>query len=354
MQHLLPWLIVIAFISLIEWLLGWQTLLTSWQQLTWQEGFIAILLMLISYQLRTWRLYDYFQLGQHRANAFPLKTEANPQDHISQTKQTSLTFLQRLRQFSFAFRLVLLHNVFNNLLPARSGELSFPLLMKRYFALDYSHTVAALLWFRLLDLHSILLILLLPVLAWFLPIWLASVIWLVFLLIPWLMFHLQCYFYRHLQQKSQSLAEQTPRWVKLGLKIVNGLPQQTRAFWRSWLLTLLNWSVKLLILAWLLLQLAEITLPFDIALSAVIGGELTSVLPFHAPAGVGTYEAGLVAVLSATNSFSWLPLQGTLSVQAAMILAINVHLFVLSTSIFGGLIAWFMPKPTPSTAHSGK
>jgi len=351
LQHLLPWLIVIAFIGLIEWLLGWQTLLTSWQQLTWQEGLIAVLLMLMSYQLRTWRLYDYFQLGQHKASTFPLKTDTNPQDHRSQTR---LTLFQRLRQFGFAFRLMLLHNVFNNLLPARSGELSFPLLMKRYFALDYSHTVAALLWFRLLDLHSILLILLLPVLAWFLPIGLAAVIWLAFLLIPWLMFRLQCYFYRHLQRKSQSLAEHAPRWVKLGLKIVNGLPQQSGAFWRSWLLTLLNWSVKLLILAWLLVQLAEISIPFDMALSAVIGGELTSVLPIHAPAGIGTYEAGLVTVLSATHSFSWLPLQSTLSVQAAMILAINVHLFVLSTSILGGLMAWFMPKPTALTVHSSK
>ncbi|HHC73848.1 MAG TPA: flippase-like domain-containing protein, partial [Thiothrix sp.] len=341
LQQLLPWLLILTFVAAVEHLLGWQTLLTSWQQLSWQTGMMAVALMLLSYGLRTWRFYDYFRLGQ------PLPSTTASTLNIDETRPLSLSARQAARQFAYTFRLMLLHNMFNNLLPARSGELSFPLLMKRYFALDYSRTASALLWFRLLDLHSILLMLSVPVLAWFLPTSLALLLSIGFLLIPWVTFRLQCQLSHYLQQKSQSPIENQPLWLKVGLKIMQGLPANTGDFWRSWLLTLLNWAVKLGILVWLLLQLSSVNIPTDIALSAIIGGELTSVLPFHAPAGVGTYEAGLVAVLSATNTLPWLPLQGTLSVQAAMILAINVHLFVLSTAMMGGLIAWLLPKPIP-------
>ncbi|MGV6809389.1 MAG: lysylphosphatidylglycerol synthase transmembrane domain-containing protein [bacterium] len=344
LQQLLPWLIILAFIATVEGLLGWQTLLASWQQLSWQTGVIAIALMVLSYGLRTWRFYDYFRLGQQPPNTMARPVNIN--DTNTHPSSVSVGVRQTARQFAYTFRLMLLHNLFNNVLPARSGELSFPLLMKRYFALDYSRTVSALLWFRLLDLHSILLMLSIPVLAWFLPTSLALLLSIGFLLIPWVAFRLQCKLSHYLQQKSQNHTENPALWLKWGLKIIRGLPTNPHDFWRSWLLTLLNWAVKLGILVWLLLQLSNIPIPVDIALSAIIGGELTSVLPFHAPAGVGTYEAGLVAVLSTTNALPWLPLHGTLSVQAAMILAINVHLFVLSTAMMGGLLAWLLPKPT--------
>ena len=122
---ILLWLIFFGFIIAIEYFFGWKAILVPWQTLSPPAIVIAMLLFLLSYQIRTWRLYDYF---------------------LPHTKGNWLTTL----------RLMLLHNILNNLLPARSGEVSFPLLMKRYFSVGYSHSLPALLWFRLLDLHTLL------------------------------------------------------------------------------------------------------------------------------------------------------------------------------------------------------
>ncbi len=62
--------------------------------------------------------------------------------------------------------MVLLHNLFNNLLPMRAGELSLPLLMKRYFGVRRAETVGALLWFRFLDLLTLSLIGVAALLLW--------------------------------------------------------------------------------------------------------------------------------------------------------------------------------------------
>jgi len=104
---ILHWSLLLLFIAVVEWLFGWQKLFASWQALSLSSLIIAFLLMIFTYQLRALRLYDYFQLGKREG----------------QWMNALLTF-----------RLMLFHNVLNNLLPARTGEISFPVLMKRYFA----------------------------------------------------------------------------------------------------------------------------------------------------------------------------------------------------------------------------
>ena len=54
----------------------------------------------------------------------------------------------------------------------------------------------------------------------------------------------------------------------------------------------MNWTVKLLVFAWILRSF--IALPFTTALLASVTGEASSVLPFHGLAGAGTYEAGVL------------------------------------------------------------
>jgi len=246
------------------------------------------LLFLLSYQIRTWRLYDYF---------------------LPQTKGC----------WNTALRLMLLHNILNNLLPMRSGEVSFPVLMKRYFAIDYIHSIPALLWFRLLDLHTLLSI---GFLAWAIQ-WLIehSLIYLP-LVFLWLLLPLIFY----ILKKYIAIKIKHP----FVIKVLNGLPQTSGKFWRNWLLTWLNWGIKLTLLAWLLGQF--LTIEFSYLFSSVIAGELSSVLPFHAPAGVGTYEAGMVA-----------PLLTIIKLEPATKAAINVHLFMLFSSIMGGVIGWLLP-----------
>lgn len=293
----LPWLILIIFVAGIEYWLGWKTILQPWASLSWKQLLVALVLLLVSYALRTWRLYDYFPA----LCPYPWPT----------------------------LRLTLLHNVFNNLLPARTGELSFPMLMKRYFNINYAQSVSALLWFRFLDLHCILAFAIYPLLVVTPLRRLAIPIILLWMLIPPLVYLLR-------NKVELYFAGKNGRFSELAQKTLFGLPNTVLGFLKSWGLTWLNWLVKLLTLAWLLEQFID-GLTWNVMITAVVAGELTSVLPIHAPAGVGTYEAGLIASL--------LPFLTPVNATSA---AINVHLFVLGSAIIGGLVGWFLPKPKSS------
>ncbi|HFC93100.1 MAG TPA: UPF0104 family protein, partial [Leucothrix mucor] len=111
-KKMIIWVIFFSFITTVEAYWGWGNILAPWKSLSTASIISAVLLFLLSYQVRTWRLYDYF---------------------LPHTKGGWIA----------ALRLMLLHNILNNLLPARGGEISFPLLMKRYFGLDYIHTIPA-------------------------------------------------------------------------------------------------------------------------------------------------------------------------------------------------------------------
>lgn len=289
-----PWLVVILFVLGVEYWLGWKNILQPWTNLSWKQLLIAVALLLVSYGLRTWRLYDYFPA---------------------------------LRPYPVAcLRLTLLHNVFNNLLPARTGELSFPMMMKRYFGINYAHSVSALLWFRFLDLHCILAFAIYPLLVVTPLRRLAIPIILLWMLIPPLVYLLRNKIELHFIGKNGRLSE-------LVQKTLFGLPNTTLGFLKSWALTWLNWLVKLLTLVWVLDQFID-GVTWNVLITAVVAGELTSVLPIHAPAGIGTYEAGIIAAL--------LPF---LSLVTATSAAINLHFFVLGSAIIGGLVGWLLPKP---------
>jgi len=290
----LPWLILILFIAGVEYWLGWKTILQPWTTLSWQQLAIAVGLLLVSYGLRTWRLYDYFPALRPHPVA--------------------------------SLRLTLLHNIFNNLLPARTGELSFPMMMKRYFDINYAQSVSALLWFRFLDLHCILAFAIYPLLVVTPLRRLAIPIILLWMLIPPLVYLLRHKVELHFVGKDGRLSE-------LAQKMLFGLPNTVMGFLKSWGLTWLNWLVKLLTLAWILDQFID-GVTWNVLITAVVAGELTSVLPIHAPAGIGTYEAGIIAAL--------LPF---LSPAVATSAAINVHLFVLGSAIIGGMMGWLLPKP---------
>jgi uncharacterized membrane protein YbhN (UPF0104 family) len=209
-------------------------------------------------------------------------------------------------------------------MPMRSGELSFPLLMKRYFAVDYAHSVPVLLWFRLLDLHTILLIGGIVLLGnrWH---WAAtSIVALLWLALPYMAFAAR--------GALQAMVAKVPirRVSAILVKAFDGLPRTQSTFWRSWLLTWLNWLVKLVVLAWVLTQFVDVG--SSAALLAAIGGELTSAL-FHAPGGVGTYEAGIVAVLVPFG----------IAAKPALNAAVNAHLFVLGAALASAALALLIP-----------
>ena len=117
----------LALITLIQISVGWGVLLKPWREFSAGGLLGALGLVVASYGFRTIRVHQYFR------------------------PDTSGEFLR-------SFRLILLHNLFNNLLPMRSGEASFPILMKRDFQVPFSRSIPGLLYLRFLDLHLLLLL----------------------------------------------------------------------------------------------------------------------------------------------------------------------------------------------------
>ena len=293
LSYLIGITLFIACVALIEFYFGWRNLLAPWRALSYSLVLLAIILTFVSYWVRAMRLYDYFRDEMRGA-------------------------------FMACFKLMLLHNFFNNLLPMRAGEISFPLLMKRYFDVPLMRSTPALLWFRVLDLHTlVLLALAITVRPWAY----ATAACLLWLSVPYLLFLGNTKLLNYLD------AHPGGRPRRLLHTVLISLPYSHSAFWRAWLWTVINWVVKLGVFVWVLRLFIEI--PFAAAWLGVIGGDVTSVLPIHAFAGAGTYEAGVVAAL--------LPF-GVVA-AAAFKAAINLHLFLLASTLLGGALSLLLSRP---------
>ncbi len=297
LRRITPWLIATAYLAAIEWLVGWRTVLAAWAGLDGWGIVGGVGLMGLSYLSRAWRNVDYFRIS---------------------TRPQRLTVL----------RITLIHNLLNQLLPMRSGEVSFPYLMKRELTLPLAQTGAGLIWFRLLDLHTLVTITLLSFIVTTQQLALLFPFWLGLTLGVWLAFRWQPRWRQLLTgwQRESRLKTTT-------LNALNGLPENARIAFFSWIWTVVNWGCKLLALIWLLGQFAPA--PLYALTTGVVSGELTSVLPVHTPGGIGSYEAGVAAGLSLFG----------IHYEAALTGAVNVHLFVLSLGTLAGLIALAGRRP---------
>jgi uncharacterized membrane protein YbhN (UPF0104 family) len=278
----------------VSFTVGWRTLLAPWAELSPGELVGLLILSLASYVLRAVRVYDYF--------------------------------LPRFEgRFLTVLRLSVLHNVANNLLPMRAGEMVFPWLMGRYFGQGFASSLASLVWIRLLDLHFLGVIGLLILYLWRpWPIWLlCALAWVASLT---------------LMSSVGRLApiEQPGRLGRLRNILTASPPSSTFRVARLYLWTVVSWSTKFVAFAVVLRHF----LPIDLwqVLIGVMGAELSSVLPFHGIAGSGSYELAAVAAL--------LPLG--VSPDAALVGAVNLHLFLLGVTLLLGLLALLLPiAPKP-------
>lgn len=291
-RAILPYLLVVLLALAVEWAFGWARLLAPWAEVSPGGLLVAVALMLASYILRAWRVADHFDIRG---------------------------------RFGVVLSLNLQHNLWNNLLPMRAGELSFPILMRQRFGTDPAHALAGLFWIRLVDAQV------LAALALGSLLWLAQVEALALgfvglaLVAPFVFWSLRGW----LAARVAGTGEGKLR--KLFAKALAGLPRDAAHFARGVLLTWANWLVKLAALAWILRQFVAID--WAGAGLGVLGGEVISVLPIHAPGGFGTYEAGMLGAL--------LP-QG-MELAAATKAAINTHLFLLGSSLLFGLAAMLIP-----------
>lgn len=292
------WLVgLVLLLGLVLWVqyaVGWAELLIPWRTLP--PGRLVVLLMLTatSYFLRAVRIYDYSR--QVLRGSFPA-----------------------------TLRLSLLHNTINNLLPMRLGELTYPLLMKRYFGQGYTASSVTLLWIRLLDLHFLGL----PALI-FLSVTQNQVIWLL-LLPPWLLL-LPAMYWGHALLQRRLTGYHGPL-AALMEKVLGHVPDSVGQFIRIWIWTALSWTCKLLAFTAIVMHFSDLDL--GRAVLGTLGAELSSVLPVNGIAGAGTYELAMSAVLLSLG----------LDVATILKAAVNLHLYLLGASLLLGLWGLLLPRP---------
>lgn len=280
----------VALVAAVQLTVGWANLLEPWTRAS--PGVIggAALLVLSTYLIRSARLFRYFR---------------------------------ECRDMLPCIRLFLLHNAFTNFLPVYSGEVSFPILMKRYFAVSVNRSITGLLWLRYLDFHVLILIALAAL-------WLAtSWAWVGPLTVAWALLPILSLFCWG--PCRQFFARFDGRLGRIVSGALETMPTSRSVILESWGWTVLNWGVKLFAFAWILTIFAPIE--FADSVFAAAGGELSSIFPFNAPAGIGTYEAGIIAAVTPLG----------VKMQYAIIGGVNLHLFVLSLSVLGGVLAFLIP-----------
>lgn len=294
--------VIVLYAAFIQWIWGWGTILAGWQAVGLPTILIAALLLVGTYIIRAHRIQDYF----------PRETTG---------------------QFARLFRVTQVHNLLNIMLPFRAGETSFPLLMRSEFGVPLAHGSAALLVLRLLDLHALLAAAGLGLVAGSARPYLAALLWSLFLLLPLVLFPVK----RPLMRALRGIV--SGKLARIVGEIDDGLPVDVSAFIRAWLLTILNWGVKVLVLAWVLGLMG--VLPVAAMFGGALGGELSSVLPVHAPAGVGTYPAGVTAGAAAFGAA-----RDAASLDILAKASINTHLLVIVSALLGTGLSLLLPAPS--------
>ncbi|NSL54782.1 lysylphosphatidylglycerol synthase transmembrane domain-containing protein [Uliginosibacterium aquaticum] len=284
-------------LALLAWVLAgarWQDLGTALAQIRGLDIALAVVAFAASYLLRAARVHDEF------------------------AEETGA-------RFAAILRLTLLHNASINILPFRSGEATFPILLSRWFGVPTTRAVVALLWLRIQDAFVVLALAafiwpdLHPALR---ALWIAAVIFAAWLIPAWAARHPE------IEAKAGKLASTVHR-------VRTALAESTRHHGRGWLWTLANWSVKLAAQAWLLAALVQAGLLTGLA--GALGVELAAILPIQGVAGFGTYEAGGAALLAPHG----------IPFAAGLNAALVLHLFVIACSLAAGALALaFLPAAT--------
>src|SRR5260370_9793195 len=213
-------LVFLGLIAAVQYEFGWESVLAPWRQLPVERIAVAVLLVLLSYVVRTVRLVAFFAV--------------------------------ELRgRFPVALRVNLIHNLWNNLVPTL-GELSFPILMQRYFIISPTRSLPALLWFRLLDLYVIFLLVLVSLMlnrgSWWLAASVIALLTLAILLI-----------YRWLPRTIGYFEHKCKGRLKENMREVRkALPTSWRLLLLSSWWSLANLALKLVVFSWIIQQFVAI------------------------------------------------------------------------------------------------
>jgi len=322
--------ILIAYFVLVEVMVGWRALLAQCAHV----GAAPLLLVLGGltggYALRALRLKQVLAAPLEPASAEPVGAVRDVSAFADVSVPPAPTAMPA-PGFATLLRCLLLNNAANWLLPARAGDLGLPLLLRREAGLSRAHGVSVLLWLRLLDLHALAGIggatfaLTTTGIAR-----LAGIGALLGAMVaPWLS-------RRVLAQLAPRLARRFPR-IKDALALLDRTPAALR---RDIALTWTAWLVKLIALGFALAQLSGAT-P-GAGLAGAIGGDLSTVLPIHAPLGAGTFESGVLLAMTPWG----LPAPGLIAA------AVQFHLLMLAVALAATGASLLIPSRPPALLES--
>jgi hypothetical protein len=207
-------------------------------------------------------------------------------------------WLWKLRTLGLGYReclqITLLHNAAINILPMRSGEASYSFLLHKRWGVGLGDATASLLWLRLQDMMVLgvlgIAILVPAPLPWRIAFAVAAIAAAATLL-PVLVrrVHVHARWSRARVHADASARRARKAW-HLVAKLARAF-RAARGGAAAWGYAIANWVLKLGIVGVLLASLAN--LPLGAGFCGALGGELAGVIPLQAPAGVGTYEAGV-------------------------------------------------------------
>ncbi|MEO5688198.1 MAG: lysylphosphatidylglycerol synthase domain-containing protein [Burkholderiaceae bacterium] len=205
-------------------------------------------------------------------------------------------WLWKLRTLNLGYReclqITLLHNAAINILPMRSGEASYSFLLHRRWGVGLGDATASLLWLRLQDMLVLgvlgIAILVPAPLPWRIGFAVAAIAAAATLL-PLLVRRVHVHA-RWSRARAHARAPRSRKAWHLVAKVAAAF-RAARGGAAAWGFAIANWVLKLGIVGVLLASLAN--LPLGAGFCGALGGELAGVLPIQAPAGVGTYEAGV-------------------------------------------------------------
>ncbi len=239
------------------------------------------------------------------------------------------TYLFRAKRFTVMFSqistadltaVMCVHTFFNNVFPFRSGEASFPIILKKLFNVELSISSGALLFVRLLDLSSLSLLFLISTL--FVAVGRRELLFipLLALLTIFLFLFISLKVLKALRNRFAvigALFYFFNRFISLKKLSLIGL------------YSLLTWLFKF-VSFYFILKAAGVELNLFQTIFASTFGEITTVLPIHSIGGFGTYEAGLV------GGFKLLGIK----TSYALTVAFYFHLILLAMSGLLALFGW--------------
>ncbi len=223
-------------------------------------------------------------------------------------------------------RLTLVHNALVNVLPFRSGEVAFPVLLSRWFGIGTGRAVVSLLWLRAQDATVVLA--------------LAALVW-PGLAIAWRILALAAIVGG--AWAVRAWAKQHPAFVEGSstrvVKLRALLARATRRSTAGWAWTVGNWTVKLAAESWLVALALGNGAPLATAALGAIGAELAAILPVQGVAGFGTFEAGGAALMRTQD----------VALQTGLEATLVLHAVVLALALVAGaLAALLLPGPRPA------